>query len=281
MLEAVGLYKTFKSGASVRYPLLGASLSVDDGEKVGIFGDSGEGKSTFANILCGLVVPDAGNVYLDEIPLYGGGSGSFGGFGSVGKLKSAGISGSGGRLANAGKCGYNARVGRKIQIIPQQPYLSLDPTQRVGSAVAEVLRAKRYSAAEAKKRACELFEKVALDVALMDRLPSQLSGGQVQRVAIARALATQPDVLVSDEATAMLDTASQAQIVRIFDKIAKDDGISVIMISHDLKLIRSFADRIYRLENGVFDEYDAFDEYAENEEYAANDTKEGAGGLND
>lgn len=275
MLEAVELYKTFKSGASARYPLLGASLSVDDGEKVGIFGDSGEGKSTFANILCGLVVPDAGNVYLDEIPLYGGGSGSFGGFGSVGKLKSADRSGSGGRLANAGKCGYNARVGRKIQIIPQQPYLSLDPTQRAGSAVAEVLRAKRYSAAEAKKRARELFEKVALDVALMDRLPSQLSGGQVQRVAIARALATQPDVLISDEATAMLDTASQAQIVRIFDGIAKDDGISVIMISHDLKLIRSFADRIYRLENGVFDEYDAFDECAEN------DTKKGAGGLND
>lgn len=269
MLEAVELYKTFKSGASARYPLLGASLSIDDGEKVGIFGDSGEGKSTFANILCGLVVPDAGNVYLDEIPLYGGGSGSLGKLGSVGKL------------GNAGKSRYNARVGRKIQIIPQQPYLSLDPTQRVGSAVAEVLRAKRYSAAEAKKRARELFEKVALDVALMDRLPSQLSGGQVQRVAIARALATQPDVLVSDEATAMLDTASQAQIVRIFDKIAKDDGISVIMISHDLKLIRSFADRIYRLENGVFDEYDAFDEYAENEEYAENDTKEGAGGLND
>lgn len=245
MLEAIGLYKTFKSGASAHYPLLGAGLSVDDGEKVGIFGDSGEGKSTFANILCGLVVPDAGNVYLDEIPLYSD------------------------RPKKSGGRSYNARIGRKIQIIPQQPYLSLDPTQRVGSAVAEVLRAKRYGAAEAKKLASELFEKVALDVALMDRLPSQLSGGQVQRVAIARALATQPDVLVSDESTAMLDTASQAQIVKIFDGIAREDGISVIMISHDLKLISSFADRIYRLENGVFCEY------------ASNDTKEVAGGLND
>ncbi len=224
MLEAVDLYKTFKNGNREVYPLLGASLCVEEGDRIGIFGKSGEGKSTFANIACGLTKPDSGNVYLDERPLFD-------------ESKS-----------------YDFRAGKRIQLIPQQPYLSFDPAQRIGSAVAEVVRVngRGVGRAEARNKVAELFDRVLLNPSLMNRLPSQLSGGQVQRAAIARALAMNPEAIISDEATSMLDATSQAQIIRIFCDLAHKDGIAIILISHDMKLLRSFADKIYRLDKGVF-----------------------------
>ena len=224
MLEALGLYKTFKTGERAAYPLLGANLTVNDGEIVGIYGKSGEGKSTFANILCGLCAPDAGNVYLDECPLYGKGN------------------------------IFNFKLGKKVQIIPQQPYGAFDPSQRVGAAIREVIEVnvRGVSRKQAHAEAERLFERMLLDIGLLDRLPLQLSGGQAQRAAIARALAMSPDVIISDEATAMLDTASQTQILKILCGLSKTEGISVIFISHDLNMLKYVADKIYRLNGGVF-----------------------------
>lgn len=226
MLEAVDVTKKFKrpNSKGFIYPLAGASLFVDDGERVGIFGKSGQGKSTFANIVCGLLKPDDGNVYLDEFPLYGK------------------------------RGGYDLNLGKKIQLIPQQPYLSFDPMQKVGNAVVEALISSKNAMGrhEANMLAKSLFERVSLEKALFDRLPAQLSGGQMQRVAIARALAVTPEIIISDESTAMLDTVSQAQILDIYRRLA-DDGISVIAISHDVGLINSFADRCYRLSDGQFE----------------------------
>lgn len=229
MLEVVGLSKYFKARACGRggviKPLDGAEMYVADGERVGIVGKSGAGKSTLANIVCGLARPSAGNVYIDEYPLYG----------------------------TRGK--YDIKLGKRVQLIPQQPYLSFDPMQRVGRGLQEIILVNGLAKCkkEAKAMASELFERVLLDSALMDRLPSQLSGGQVQRAAIARALAMRADVIISDEATAMLDTSSQAQIVEIFESISREDGIAILLISHDVGLVKSFADRIYMLSEGKFE----------------------------
>ena len=224
MLEVIGVSKSFKSGWRKRSitPLKEVNLFVGDGEKVGVFGKSGQGKSTLANIICGFLKPDSGNVYLDEIPLYDE------------------------------KCRYDIKAGKKIQIIPQQPYQSFDPMQKVGRAVEEALLTNSIvmDREEARNTTIQLFERVALDSSLSDRLPVQLSGGQIQRVAIARALAVKPEIIISDESTAMLDSLSQAQIVSIYDKLVKEDDISVIFISHDWALIKSFADRCYALTDG-------------------------------
>lgn len=227
MLEAVELFKSFKASTDrAQYPLLGASLTVDEGEKIGILGRSGEGKSTFASILCGFLKPDSGNVYLDECPLYNGKN----------------------RV-------YDRKLGNKIQLIPQQAYSSFDPVRTVGSSVEEVVRVngRGISAAQARSETARLFEAVGLDGALMRRLPAQLSGGQVQKAAIARAIAMNPVLIVSDEATAMLDASSQAQIIDIFDKLVSERGISILFISHNQSLVNSFADKIYSLKDGIFE----------------------------
>lgn len=226
MLEVTGAYKSFATGRGknkrIIHPLNGADLYVGDGDIVGIFGKSGEGKSTLANIICGFLKPDGGNVYLDEIPLYDE------------------------------KGRYDIKVGKKIQLIPQQPYLSFDPMQRVGKAIEEVLIANGVvkGGKEAGKAVQELFEKVALDGELSERLPVQLSGGQIQRVAIARALAIKPEIIISDESTSMLDSVLQAQIVRIYERLVEEEEISIIFISHDAELINAFADRCYLIDDG-------------------------------
>lgn len=224
MLEVADISKSFKTGKGRGriYPLTGVDLYVGDGERIGILGKSGEGKSTLANIICGYLKPDGGNVFVDERPLYDK------------------------------KFNYNRRVGSKIQLIPQQPYISFDPVQKAGGAVAEVLAVNSIlkEKSEIENRAAELFEDVKLDCALMNRLPSQLSGGQIQRVAIARALAAEPDVIISDEATAMLDAYSQSQIMSIFDTLSRERGIAVILISHDFELVGSFAEKAYVLKDG-------------------------------
>ncbi len=231
LLSAKEVSKTFvkKVGGAKQYikVLDGASLDIDEGKKIAILGKSGEGKSTFARILCGFCDCE-GQVYLDDEPL----------FDKKGR--------------------YSRKKGVAIQMISQQPFSSLDPNQRVGKAVEEVFVACRLANRKASKiLAARLFEQMRLDITLMDRLPSQLSAGQAQRVAIARALAIRPRLIILDEATSMLDVSSQAQILEIFDELAKD-GLAVLFISHDENLVYSFADSVYRMRDGRFIEDEEF-----------------------
>lgn len=223
MLNADNLSKSFAlSHKKVCTPLVDASFYIGEGEKVGILGKSGEGKTTIARILCGLTPPDGGNVYIDGAPLY-----------DVKKR-------------------YNRDVGKTVQLVPQHPYASLDPVQPVGKAVAEALRVAKRAAnrTEAERLTAELLEKVGLEQDIAKRTPAQISGGQAQRIAIARALAVRPSVLISDEATSMLDISSQAQIVALLDSLVKTEKLSVLFISHDESLVEAFTTRHYRLTDG-------------------------------
>ena len=197
-----------------------ASFTVNKEEFVSIIGPSGEGKSTIARILCGTIKPDSGSVrYRGQLLTYDR---------------------------------FDRELRRTIQLIPQQPFASLDPMQTVGNAISEPLLFHKLAATrlEAKKRVCELLEQVLLPTALYDRRPGELSGGQAQRVLIARSLTVSPSLLIADEATSMLDVTSQAQVVKILRQLRTENGLSVLLISHDKPLVESASDRIYHLSGG-------------------------------
>jgi len=223
MLEVKNVTKTFVRPGSrtLERPLDSVSFTVGEGEIVGLTGKSGEGKSTIARLLCGTLKPDAGNAIFGGEPLFD-------------------------------EAGYNRSIGLSIQLIPQQPFSALDPKQRLGDAVAEpmlchkLVRSKQEAFDEVKR----LFVDVMLGEELLNRMPSQVSGGQAQRVSIARILAVKPKLLIADEATSMLDMFSQAQIIGILRSLVKTKGISIILISHDPELVAAVCDRQYKLSQG-------------------------------
>lgn len=225
MIEIKDLFKTFTVGKNKNASVVlnGVSLEIGDGKKVGLIGKSGEGKSTIANVLCGAVAPSGGNVYKDGKPLWN----------------------------EKGK--YDRRLGKEIQIVPQQPLLALDPMQRSGDAVKEALISSKHAryGKDAKEKALRLFDVVGLERTLWSRLPLHLSGGQAQRLVIARALATEPTLLISDESTSMLDPSTSQSILDLYDSLVDTLGISVLFISHDVATVKDFCDEIYLLKDGV------------------------------
>lgn len=226
MLKVSSLEKTFNNGKKNAVTVLSdISFTLEDGEKLAVAGVSGVGKSTLARILTGLERPDGGSVELNGVSLWSGGK----------------------------RPRYDRAHGRKIQMVFQSPYDSLDPMQKAGRAVEEALlfSGGAKDRKQAVKKRDELFELVRLPLSLAERRPSALSGGQAQRVAIARALALSPEVLIADEATAMLDVTSQAQIVRLLTELNRDRGLSLIFISHDADLLDIAADRILTLKDGA------------------------------
>lgn len=223
MLEASGIKKSFSIGGGDNkktiIPLNRLSFYLNRGEIVGLLGQSGAGKSTLAGILSGSIALDEGSVKIDGIELY-----------------------------KKGK--YDRKEGRKIQLIPQKPLLSLDPTQRIGKAVEEALLLGGAKRKEAKERALSLFDEIGLKRSLYTRLPRQLSGGEAQRVLIVRALALNPSFLISDESTSMLDASTQREIVQLYQKLNQERGIGILFISHNKKLVEEIVERTYVLENG-------------------------------
>ena len=226
MIEIKDLSKTFTVGKgktkATTVALSGVSFEIGDGKKVGLIGKSGEGKSTIANILCGAVAPSGGNVYKDGKTLWN----------------------------EKGK--YDRRLGKEIQIVPQQPLLALDPMQRSGDVVKEALISSKHAryGKDAQEKALQLFDTVGLERTLWNRLPLHLSGGQAQRLVIARALATEPTLLISDESTSMLDPSTSQSILDLYDRLVDTLGISVLFISHDVATVKSFCDEMYLLQDG-------------------------------
>ncbi|MGY3290757.1 peptide/nickel transport system ATP-binding protein [Bradyrhizobium sp. LM3.6] len=196
------------------------TLTLRKGRTLGIVGESGSGKSTVARCIVRLIDPTSGGV----------------------RLSGREISDISRRLLQPHR--------KKIQIVFQDPYRSLNPRVTVGESIAEGPINYGVSHADAMKRARELLELVGLPVDAVSRYPHQFSGGQRQRIAIARALALDPDVLVADEAVSALDVSVQAQVLELFDEIQKRLGIAILFITHDLRVAAQICDEVVVMQHG-------------------------------
>jgi peptide/nickel transport system ATP-binding protein len=218
MLRATNLIKEYpvRGGDGVVHALNGVSLEVDDGETLGIVGESGCGKSTLARLLVRLEDPTSGTVELDGVDL----------------------------TALRGRALREQR--RRIQMLFQDPYSSLNPRQRVGRALGEVLAVHRLGgdARGRERRVAELLDLVGLGTQLANRYPHELSGGQRQRVGIARALAVEPKILLLDEPVSALDVSVRAEIMNLLVNLRRELALGYVFISHDVAMVRHISDRV-------------------------------------
>ncbi|WP_157414506.1 dipeptide ABC transporter ATP-binding protein [Agromyces allii] len=224
LLSARGLSKTYhRRGKPSVVAVAEATFDLAAGEALAVVGESGSGKSTLARMIVGLEQSDSGELVID------------------GRERTAVPGNRVERLAHA----------KSVQMVFQDPYLSLDPRITAGRAISDALRLHtgRRTAA-ARGRAIELLEQVGLTAAHADARPRTLSGGQRQRVAIARALAIEPDVLVMDEATSALDVSVQAQVLDLVAALRRERGLTVLFISHDLAVVRRVCEQTLVMRQG-------------------------------
>ena len=197
------------------------SFEVARGEVLGVVGESGSGKTTVARTIVGLIAPDEGRVVFAGEPLAPRGS----------------------------KRPLAAR--RAIQLVFQDPYASLNPRLTVERTLAEPVRRHGLGGSrDVSARVRQLLEWVELSPSLAERRPHELSGGQRQRVAIARALAVEPELLVADEVTSALDVTIQSQILALLRRLRDELGLSMVLVSHDLGVVRLMCHRVVVMRHG-------------------------------
>jgi oligopeptide/dipeptide ABC transporter ATP-binding protein len=215
VLRATNLVKVYgRRGRHPVHALDDVSLEVVRGTTFGIVGESGCGKSTLARLLVGLEAPTSGQLEID------------------------------GEVMTLRERGNNKALARKIQLVFQDPFSSLDPRLNVEKALREVLRVHELHRGHESERVAELLAMVGLTARFATRYPHELSGGQAQRVAIARALAVEPEVLVLDEPTSALDVSVRAEIVNLLVRIQDELNLSYVFVSHDLSMVRHLSDQI-------------------------------------
>lgn len=222
LLDVRGVSKSYRGPDRVtRRVVDDVSLHLDRGETLGIVGESGSGKSTLARIALALVTPDSGDV------LFRGGAWS------------------------RARAAEQRAVRRRIGVVYQDPLSSFDPRWRVGRILADAVRlGDPGNASRVRDRVVELLEMVGLGAQHIDAWPLTLSGGQRQRVAIARALATNPEVVVLDEAVSALDVSVQAQVLDLLADLQEQLGTAYLFISHDLGVIHHTSDRVLVMQGG-------------------------------
>lgn len=222
VLEAIGLEKRYSAQRRVLHDV---NLTIAKGQIVGVLGESGSGKSTLAKCLVGLETPNEGRIW------YRGKD--------MGSLR--------------GK--EKRQLARHIQYIFQDGRASLHPGRTALELVQEPLRYMRIgSRKERLETACELLQEVGISEEAMHRRPPQLSTGQCQRIAIARALAPRPDLLLCDEPVSALDMNIQTQMLSLLEQLQRKFGFSMMVISHDIRVLRSFCHRIAVMEKGTITE---------------------------
>jgi len=196
--------------------VVGANLSLERGRITGLVGESGCGKSSLARAVVGLVEPAAGEIVFD------------------------------GKTISALKRGARAKHETRLQMVFQNPYSSLNPRRTIGSQIADGLRiGGRADRGRRQDRVADLLEQVGMPAGAVGRYPHQFSGGQRQRIAIARALAADPSVIVLDEPLSSLDASAQAQIANLLVGLARDLDLALLLISHDLAIVRHIADHVF------------------------------------
>jgi peptide/nickel transport system ATP-binding protein len=227
IIEADRISKRFRSpDRSWRWAVRDVSFELRASEALGIVGESGSGKSTTAQVVLGMLQPDAGTVRLN-----------------------------GADWSHARERDRRPRRQR-IQVVYQDPLSSFDPRFTVERIIGEALgQPGARGTAAARPRITELLARVGLDQTFLNRRPPALSGGQRQRVAIARALAPEPEVIVCDEPVSALDVSIQAQILDLFTRLRTDLGVALLFISHDLGVIRQVCDRVLVMKDGTVVEY--------------------------
>ena len=226
LLSAVNLHKTFKVAAQNRSTRIltaldGVSLYLMAGETLGIAGESGCGKSTLAKIMAGLLTPDGGSVLYKGTQL--------------------------GQLGQNGKASFR----RKTQMIFQDPFSSLNPRMRIGDSISEPFTIAGMRTPLQREELSRIMAAVGLQSDAVNRFPDEFSGGQRQRIGIARALAASPEILIADEPVSSLDISIQAQIINILLQMKLEFSLSMMIVSHNLLILRHICDRIIIMYLGV------------------------------
>lgn len=158
----------------------------------------------------------------------------------------------------------SVRLDGKVQMVFQTPQDSFDPRRTLGDGIMEGMRNQGMGKKQAKERACEMLDLVELDRKFFYRYPHEASGGECQRAAIARALAVEPQLLICDEATSALDVTVQAQIAALLKRLQEENGMSLLLISHDLALVQYLCSRVLIMYQGKIIEEGIPDEVIQN-----------------
>ncbi len=225
----------FFSKAKPVNALENVELNIYPNETLGLVGESGSGKSTLGKILCGLENPSEGAVIYKKLD-----------------------------IAHAGPREWR-RLHKEIQIIFQDPFSSLNPRIKIGEAIGEAVAVRGgISRKKRKAEVLQLLEKVGLPNESFQKYPHEFSGGQRQRIGIARALAVRPEFIVCDESVSALDVSVQAQVLNLLNDLKDEFGLTYLFISHDLAVVKYFADRIAVLKDGKLVEMGGADSVYEN-----------------
>ena len=231
LLEVRGLAKTFVTSQGLFSPQRSVvaaenlQFSLQEGDTLAVVGESGSGKSTLARMVLRLIEPDGGAIFW--------------------------------RDANVRDMDREAlrQFRRRAQIVFQDPYASLDPRLKVGESIVRGLMAFGASRSDATRKARDWLERVGLGAQSFDRFPHEFSGGQRQRICIARALVLDPELLIADEAVSALDVSVQSQVLDLLADLKADMGLSMLFITHDLRVAREIADRIIVMQSGCIVEH--------------------------
>jgi ABC-type glutathione transport system ATPase component len=228
LIEARGLSREFPvpkqsmfERATTQIALHPTDLDIAAGESIGLIGESGSGKSTLVRLLLGLDTPTTGTVMID------------------------------GKNVDAAAPARSLHwLRRQTGLVFQDPYASLDPRMTAGQIIAEPLWALGIEG-DRRERVRTVLTKVGLEPEMAERYPHEFSGGQRQRVAIARAIAHRPRILVGDEPLSALDVTVRAQVLEVFHTLVESEGLTLILVSHDIGVVQSLCDRVAVMKDGA------------------------------